>query len=174
MSFLHNLYRKVIPDGSSRRTNSSVNCNDNTETPVFEDFDSEDGFVVYTEKTSTAANRQTYGVQERIEYNTLQTNATQGSYNPSGLSGLSSPCSSKTNMILTSRGVKEHRSSTFLTVSDIPLRLCKHLEMIQNSTKGLTYHSSPPIHIEDYLYDFGLERTVINTAYDGGNTRGKR
>lgn len=68
--------------------------------------------------------------------------------------------------------MKEDVSSTFLTVSDIPLKLSTTLEMIHNSTKDLSQNNRRPINIGDYLYDFGLERTVLNS--NEGNTREKR
>lgn len=59
MSFLHNLYTKVIPDGGSRRKKSFVDSNDEPESPVYEELDREDGFVVYTQFTEepSAASR---------------------------------------------------------------------------------------------------------------------
>ena len=58
----------------------------------------------------------------------------------------------------------EKRSTTFLTVSDLPMKLSRQLQAMLQMDHGTAdvLRRSPP-NIEQYHYDFTLERDVIRS-----------
>jgi hypothetical protein len=65
-----------------------------------------------------------------------------------------------------SREMKNETASTFITASDIPLKLSKPLEMIYNTNKTISDMKNPSIDVGQFLYDFHLEKTVMNSCED--------
>lgn len=55
-----------------------------------------------------------------------------------------------------------NRHTTFLTVSDVPMQLSRHLQLAQQMNQNTSESSrkSPP-NVEQYHYDFTLERGVL-------------
>lgn len=59
----------------------------------------------------------------------------------------------------------QKRDATFLTVSDLPMEMSKQLQVMLHINQGIAdvMRRSPP-NIDQYHYDFILERDVIQSA----------
>lgn len=58
----------------------------------------------------------------------------------------------------------QKKNTTFLTVSDLPMELSKQLQAVLHMNQGTAdvLRRSPP-NIDQYYYDFSLERAVIRS-----------
>jgi len=60
--------------------------------------------------------------------------------------------------------VPQRRETTFLTVSDVPFQLSKQLQrMLQLNQGSLELSKRSPPNIEQYQYNFALERDVLSS-----------
>lgn len=151
MNFLTDIYSKVV---GPKKKESSDGSKDFTE-----DFDKEDGFVLYT-----AAESKRY---KQADFNPKDNSAI--SYEVFQRSSLSQyPCAASTSRMDIATRVPQgklfpNRHTTFLTVSDIPMQLSKPFQLAQqmNQNSSEASRKSPP-NVEHYHYDFTLERNVLH------------
>lgn len=60
--------------------------------------------------------------------------------------------------------VPQRRETTFLTVSDVPFQLSKQLQRVLQLNQGsLELSKRSPPNIEQYQYNFTLERDVLSS-----------
>ncbi|XP_068670610.1 uncharacterized protein [Montipora foliosa] len=151
MNFLTDIYSKVLGTNSKKLVKGSLDGSGFTE-----DFDNEEGFVLYsaTESKRYKAADSNSTVNNCISYESFQQSST---YSPAA----------STLHITTEAKVKEtvfpRRDETFLTVSDLPMELSKLLQVMQQMNQqaaGAVMTRSPP-NVEQYHYDFTLERNVL-------------
>ncbi|KAK2561323.1 hypothetical protein P5673_015819 [Acropora cervicornis] len=103
----------------------------------------------------------------------------QADFNPKDNSGISNEvfqqsslsqysCAASTSRMDIATGVTQgklfpNRHTTFLTVSDVPMQLSKPFQLAQqmNQNTSKASRKSPP-NVEQYQYDFTLERNVLH------------
>lgn len=79
------------------------------------------------------------------------------------MTGLHSPCTWE-GLADKTKPIKQEE---FFTVADLPLQLSKPLQVLQNIDSAYTdFHPVPLLNIEQYNYDFSLERTVLTLFED--------
>lgn len=149
MNFLTDIYSKVV---GTKKKESSDGSKDFTE-----DFDKEDGFVLYTESKRYKQADFNPTDNSGISYEVFQ---------QSSLSQYS--CAASTSHMDIATGVTQgklfpNRHTTFLTVSDVPMQLSKPFQLAQqmNQNTSQAARKSPP-NVEQYQYDFTLERNVLH------------
>lgn len=149
MNFLTDIYSKVV---GTKKKESSDGLKDFTE-----DFDKEDGFVLYTESKRYKQADFNPTDNSGISYEVFQ---------QSSLSQYS--CAASTSRMDIATGVTQgklfpNRHTTFLTVSDVPMQLSKPFQLAQqiNQNTSQAARKSPP-NVEQYQYDFTLERNVLH------------
>lgn len=147
MNFLTDIYSKVLGTNSKKLVKGSLDGSGFTE-----DFDNEGGFVLYS--TTESKRYKAADSNNCISYENFQQSST---YSPAA----------STLHITTEAKVKEtvfsRRDETFLTVSDLPMELSKPLQLMQQMNQqaaGAVTTRSPP-NVEQYHYDFTLERNVL-------------
>ena len=57
--------------------------------------------------------------------------------------------------------MQQKKDYTFLTVSDVPVQLSKMLQTVLNTNQGSFDTHRRPLDMEQYNYDFSLEKTVV-------------
>ncbi|KAJ7386637.1 hypothetical protein OS493_006622 [Desmophyllum pertusum] len=121
-------------------------------------FDSEDGFVLYTADQHKRYKQCDYnpGTSNFKSYENVQQSCP---YPPSGSTPYTMSTASTAGKLTTQK-----KNTTFLTVSDLPMELSKQLQamiQINQGTSDVLRRSSP--NIDQYHYDFSLERAVIRS-----------
>jgi len=66
----------------------------------------------------------------------------------------------------TGKPASQRESKTFLTATDVPMKLAKHLEMAStlSRSKNADYLHSKNLNIEQFCYDFHLERKTLENC----------
>lgn len=150
MSFLSEIYSKILGTNSKKTEQA---CS-NSSTGFIEDFDKEDGFVLYTAEQNKRCK---------------QTDSTPGAANYKSYENFQQSCpypaaGSPSYMMTGAKIAPEKRNTTFLTVSDIPVQLSKQLQtmlLINQGSADVLRSSSP--NFEQYHYDFTLERDIVSS-----------
>ncbi|CAH3177541.1 unnamed protein product [Porites lobata] len=153
MSFLSGLYSKVVGANSKKTVQTCYNSASGT--GFTEDFDSEDGFVLYTAEQKKRC-KQTESVPGITNYRSYENLQQSCPYPPTG--------SPSYTITAAQKQVPQRRETTFLTVSDVPFQLSKQLQRVLQLNQGsLELSGRSPPNIEQYQYNFTLERDVLSS-----------
>ncbi|PFX28422.1 uncharacterized protein LOC111326243 [Stylophora pistillata] len=150
MSFLSDFYAKVLGTKSKKLEET---CSADGGNGFIEAYDNEDGFVLYTPEQNKRYKQSDYSPEcgnVRVFENAQQSCR----YSPKG-----STASTTSTSLTVSK-----KNTTFITVSDIPMELSKQLQAILhvNQRTGDVLRKALP-NIDQYNYDFSLERAVIRS-----------
>lgn len=156
MSFLTGIYSKVWGSNAKKATDQA-SSDGLTGTGFSEHYDNEDDFVLYTAEQNK---RHKQSTSTSLVGNYVCENFQQSSPYP--------PTVTTSHMLPgTTVGGKsiQKRDATFLTVSDLPMQMSKQLQVMLHINQGIAdvARRSPP-NIDQYHYDFILERDVIQSA----------
>lgn len=154
MSFLSGIYSKVLGTNSKKIEQT---CSDSG-TRFSEAYDNEDGFVLYTADQHKRYKQSDYnpGTANLKSYEHAQQSCP---YPPAASSSYTTPTSSMAGNL-----TAQKKNTTFLTVSDLPMELSKQLQAVVQMNQGVpdVLRRSLP-NIDQYQYDFSLERAVLRS-----------
>lgn len=150
MSFLSGIYSKVLGT-SSKKTEQRCSDSGTGSVGFTEAFDNEDGFVLYTPDQHKRYKQSDYnpGTANLKSYEHAQQSCP---YPPSATSSTAGNLTA------------QKKNTTFLTVSDLPMELSKQLQAVMQMNQGApdVIRRSLP-NIDQYQYDFSLERAVLQS-----------
>lgn len=156
MSFLSGIYSKVWGTNSKK---TEQTCSD-PGTGFSEGYDNEDGFVLYTADQHKRYKQSDYNPgAESLNSKSYEHVQQSGPYPPKASTSYITPTSSTAGNL-----TAQKKNTTFLTVSDLPMELSKQLQAAMQMNKGTpdVLRRSLP-NIEQYQYDFSLERAVLRS-----------